>query len=411
MRILLLAHRVPYPPNRGDKIRSFHVVRDLARRHEVYLGCLVDRDEDLAFIPRLASLVRRMEFARISPRIGRLKSAPGLLRGRPLSVSYFHSPLLQAGIDDILASADIDVILCSCAPMAEYLYRSREAAAVRAAVRVMDLIDVDSEKWLQYAQRRSRWTAWLYRHEGRCLAEYEQRILREFARVLVVSEAEQSLLARTADARGKVVTLSNGVDLEYFSPEHRGRCQASEPLLVFTGVMDYWPNVDGILWFAQSILHRIRAAVPTVRLMIVGARPSARVRRLGARAGITVTGFVEDVRDYLGAASVCVVPLRVARGIQNKLLEGMAMGKPVVSTPQAFEGLRATRDLDVIVAADERAFAEAVVALLLDTRRAAELGRRARACVERSYRWEENLRVLEDLIAERAAKAAPAATA
>lgn len=410
MRILFLAHRIPYPPDKGDKIRSYHVLRSLARRHEVYLGCLIDRDEDLAFIPPLADLARRVEFARIS-RIRSLKCVPGLLRGRPLSVTCFHAARLQAAVDDILASAGIDAILCSCAPMAEYLYRSREAAAVRAAVRVMDLIDVDSEKWLQYARHRPWWSAWLYRREGRCLAEYERHILREFRRVLVVSDAERSLLTRNADSPDMVATMPNGVDLDYFSPAHGGGRRTSDPVLVFTGVMDYWPNVDGIRWFAEDVLPRIRSAVPTVRLVIVGARPSAGVRRLRAVPGVTVTGFVKDVREYLGAASVCIVPLRVARGIQNKLLEGMAMGKPVVSTPAAFEGLRAVRDLDVMVAADEQAFAEAVVVLLRDERRAAELGRRARACVERAYRWEANLRVLEDLLAERSADLPAAARA
>jgi polysaccharide biosynthesis protein PslH len=398
MRILFLAHRIPYPPNKGDKIRSYHVLRELAKRHEVHLGCLIDDDEDLAYVTELAGLVGRVEFARVAPALGCLKAAPAMLRRRALSVSYFHSPRLQAAVDDMLASGDIGAIFCSSSPMAEYLFRSREAARVRAAVRLMDLIDVDSEKWLQYARRSPPWSAWLYRREARCLRRYERRILEAFDRVLVVTEAERDLIAPAGDAGRAVVAIPNGVDLERFSPRHRGRFDGPAPLLVFTGVMDYWPNVDGIGWFVERVFPLIRASVPAVRLLIVGNRPTARVRSLGAVAGVTVTGFVPDVRDYLAAASVCIVPLRIARGIQNKLLEAMAMGKPVVSTPAAFEGLRARADQDLLVAAEEQAFAEAVVALLSDERKSAELGFRARACVERSYRWDQNLRPLEELL-------------
>jgi sugar transferase (PEP-CTERM/EpsH1 system associated) len=281
--------------------------------------------------------------------------------------------------------------------MAEYLFRSRHPDKVAAAVRVMDLIDVDSEKWRQYANSRPPWAAWIYRYEARCLAAYEAQIVRTFDRVLVVSEAEKGQIPPELQL-ANLRAMPNGVDLEYFSPAHPGRYEASEPLLVFTGMMDYWPNVDGVQWFVEHIFPRIRVAVPEVRLLIVGNRPTAQVRKLGGTPGVTVTGFVEDIRDYVGAAEVCVVPLRIARGIQNKLLEAMAMGKPVISTPQAFEGLRAEAGRDVLVAEDEVAFAAAAIQLLADKRRSAELGRNARSCVERNYAWAANLSGLDDLI-------------
>jgi glycosyltransferase involved in cell wall biosynthesis len=169
-------------------------------------------------------------------------------------------------------------------------------------------------------------------------------------------------------------------------------------VLVFTGVMDYWPNIDGMQWFVWRIWPQIRAEIPAVRLFIVGSRPSAQVRRLGKVAGVTVTGFVEDVRDYIAMASACIVPLRVARGLQNKILEAMAMGKPVVTTPAALTGIDATPGLELLVAADEAAFAASVTTLLRDESRSAELGRRARDCVERCYSWAQALRPLGDLI-------------
>lgn len=398
MKVLFLAHRIPYPPNKGEKIRSYHILKRLAQRHEVHLCCLIDDPADVEYVSHLRKLVSRMDYARLHPRLGRAMSLPGMLRGRALSVSYFHAPQLQSAVDEALLSAGIEAIFCSSSPMAEYLFRARSATAVRNAVRVMDLIDVDSAKWLDYAARRPWWQSWIYRYEGRSLAGYEARILRAFDHVLVVSDAERNLLTGKTEG-GRVRAMANGVDLEYFSPTHRGGFQIPEPLLVFTGVMDYWPNVDGVRWFVERILPRVRAAVPTVRLFIVGSRPSAEVRRLAAVAGVTVTGFVEDVRDYLAAASVCVVPLRIARGIQNKVLEAMAMGKPVVSTLAAFEGLDAEAGRDLLVAADERAFAEEVTALLSDRGRAAELGRNARACVERGYSWVANLGLLDALLA------------
>ena len=400
MKVLFLAHRIPYPPNKGEKIRSYHILERLAQRHEVHLCCLVDDPADLEYVSHLRKLVPRVDYVRLHPRLRRVTSLPGMLGARALSVSYFHSPRLQAAVDDALHSGGIGGIFCSSSPTAEYLFRSRSAAAVRNAVRVMDLIDVDSAKWLEYAAHRPWWQSWIYRYEGRCLADYEARILRTFDHILVVSEAERNLLAGKLDG-GRTAAMANGVDLRYFSPAHEGGFQAPEPLLVFTGVMDYWPNVDGVRWFVERILPRVRAAVPAVRLFIVGSRPSAEVRRLAAVAGVTVTGFVEDVRDYLAAASVCVVPLRIARGIQNKVLEAMAMGKPVVSTLAAFEGLDARAGKDLVVAADERSFAEEVTALLSDRGRAAEIGRNARACVERGYSWAANLGLLDELLADR----------
>jgi len=397
MKVLFLAHRIPFPPNKGDKIRSFNVLRYLAERHEVHVGCLVDDESDLRYVPKLRELARNVSFERIHPRLGRIAALPGMLRSRALSVTYFHSEKLQTAVDEVLASQGIDAIFCSCSPMAEYLFRSRYPQRIAASVRIMDLIDVDSQKWAQYAASRPAWSAWLYRYEARCLARYEARIVHAFDRVLLVSEAEKAQLPSELQLP-KVRWIPNGVDLEYFSPAHTSAFPGTGPLLVFTGVMDYWPNVDGVKWFVEKILPRIRASVPDVRFLIVGNRPAAQVRKLAALPGVTVTGFVEDVRDYVGSADVCVVPLRIARGIQNKLLEAMAMGKAVVSTPQAYEGLRAQSGRDLLVAADEAAFANATIQLLRDRPSAAVMGRNARLCVERHYAWDRNLSELDDLI-------------
>ena len=398
MKVLFLAHRIPFPPNKGDKIRAFNVLRHLAGRHEVSLGTLVDEAGDERFVPELARYARHVAWARLRPRADRLLAMRNVLTREALSVAYFHSKSLQRQVDDLLNAGDFDAIVCSSSPMAEYLFRAKRQDLVRRARRVMDLIDVDSLKWGQYASKAPPWTAWIYRHEARYLAAYEQKIAREFDSMLVVSEQEREIFPGGAPAN--LLAVPNGVDVEMFAPRE-APASSAKPALVFTGVMDYWPNIEGITWFVQDVLPRIREAVPEVELFIVGSRPTADVQRLGQAAGITVTGFVDDVRTYLARAAVCVVPLRIARGIQNKVLEAMAMGRPVVTTQQAYEGVKACSGEDIVVAPDEAAFASSVVDLLRDSARAEQIGRAARVCMERNYSWAANLAPLDAILEAR----------
>lgn len=395
----MLVHRCPYPPNKGDKIRSFHVLSHLARTHEVWLACLIDDADDLRHMETLERIARRVAVSRIDGRLRRIASLRALWPPRSITVTHFHCEALQRRIDDWIDGVAFDGVLCCSAAMAEYVNRSRHLdGRLRGSVKVMDLIDVDSCKWGQYAQGAWGPLAWLYRREALCLAEYERRIVRDFDRVFLVSDAEARLLDH-GTGPSRVGAFSNGVDLEYFAPRRSDANAGAEPspLLVFTGVMDYLPNVQGATWFAESVLPIIRRSMPEVRVAIVGSRPSAPVRRLASLSGVTVTGYVEDVRDWIARAAVCIAPLRIARGIQNKVLEAMAMGRPVVATPEAFEGIDATPGRELVVAGDARAFAEAVLELLRDRARAAEIGRAGRACVERRYRWERNLAVLDEV--------------
>jgi polysaccharide biosynthesis protein PslH len=402
MRILLLTHRLPYPPNKGDKIRTFNVLEHLAKRHEVFLACPVDDPSDLAFVPELERRCARV----IAEQIGRTKAAAALqavLTGTSITVRHFHSRPLQRRLDELLERQEIDAVLCFSSPMAEYVFRSRHAQGrLRRALRVMDLIDVDSFKWRQYAQRSSIPMSWVYHYEALRLADYERRIAQHFDELLLVSEQEREYLP-PGIAAGKVHAISNGVDLEYFSPPATTESVGDASTLVFTGVMDYWPNVDGVQWFADEVLPLIQAQLPATRFVIVGSKPVESVRLLANRPGIEVTGFVDDVRIHVAAARVCVVPLRIARGLQNKVLEAMAMGKAVVGTPQALEGIRATIGADLIAAADASDFASAVLELLRSPARAAQVGGNARRCVERGYTWAANLRSLDDILSAGAA--------
>jgi sugar transferase (PEP-CTERM/EpsH1 system associated) len=407
MRVLFLAHRIPFPPNKGDKIRAFNILKYLAKRHEVHLACLVDDGRDLQFVPDIEKYVGRVVFDTIRPRVKKLLALGGLLRSRAITVGYFYSPALQRQIDEIIDTMDVDAFFCSSSPMAEYLFHSRHAGTrVSDGVKIMDLIDVDSCKWRQYAEQSPVWTSWIYRCEAEYLAEYEKRIARIFDHVLVVSEQEKSVFPGGGNTPN-LEAMSNGVDLEFFKPDQSETHTPARPTLVFTGAMDYRPNVEGIRWFVESVLPRIRVAVPDVELLIVGNKPTPEVVRLGRLQGVVVTGFVEDVRKYLAGASACIVPLRVARGIQNKVLEAMAMGKAVVCTPQAHEGIRANPGKELVVAEGAEAFSAATIDLLLDQGRASQLGLAARQCVEREYSWEDNLQLLDRILLVRSAAARP----
>jgi sugar transferase (PEP-CTERM/EpsH1 system associated) len=334
--------------------------------------------------------------ARIDGRSKAISGVKALLTGSSITVRHFHSAELQTQVDALLDTQDVDAIFCFSSAMAEYFFRSRHRAGKLArALRLMDLIDVDSYKWRQYVERTRAPQSWIYSYEAGRLAQYEREIANGFDHLFLVSAQEREYMPAGARV-DHLRALSNGVDLDYFSPRDTPR--ADVPTLVFTGVMDYWPNVQGVQWFADSVLPRIQAAVPGVRFVIVGSKPTEEVLRLKQRPGIEVTGFVDDVRTYVTAAALCVVPLKIARGLQNKVLEAMAMGKAVVCTSQSLEGIRASHGVELVVADEEAAFAAEVVSLLGQPERAAELGRQARRCMERGYSWEANLAQLDTLL-------------
>jgi sugar transferase (PEP-CTERM/EpsH1 system associated) len=260
------------------------------------------------------------------------------------------------------------------------------------ARRVVDFCDVDSDKWRQYAEKKAWPMSWLYRHEARQLLSYERRVAREYDASLFVSAPEADLFRQLApECDGKIGFFNNGVDTDYFSPDlgHQSPYAQGERAVVFTGAMDYWPNVDAVQWFASAIFPQLRSRFANLRFYIVGARPTPAVQALAQQDGVVVTGTVPDVRPYIAHAQVAVAPLRIARGIQNKVLEAMAMATPVVVTPQALEGIDAEPGTELVLAEDENDFVEAVSALLYVPEHS--IGKAARAKVERNYSWPSNI--------------------
>ena len=384
--LLLLIHRIPYPPNKGDKIRSYNLLKHLAKHYKVHLATFVDDPDDWQHVPHVKALCASSHFAGLNPLLGRVRSLGALVAGRSLSLDYYRDAGLQRWVDQTVAAHKIERVLTFSSAMAQY------AAKFPQARHVVDFCDVDSDKWRQYAEKKSWPMSWLYRHEARQLLAYERRVARESDASLFVSSPEAALFRQLApESDAKIGFFNNGVDTDYFSPDlaHVSPYADGERALVFTGAMDYWPNIDAVQWFADEVFPLLQAPHPDLRFYIVGSRPAPAVLALAQKPGVVVTGTVPDVRPYIAHAQVAVAPLRIARGIQNKVLEAMAMATPVVVSPQALEGIDAVPGLELVLADGAPAFVDAVSSVL--AREHAAMGRAARAKVERQYSWPSNL--------------------
>jgi len=357
--LLFLSQRLPYPPNKGEKIRAWHQLRHLARQFDVHLGCLVDDPADMAHVPAVAAICRDVHAVPIDPRRARLACLGGLLSGEGLSVTYFRQRSLAGWVHRVLDRVRPEVVFVYSSNMAPYVLHMPRHFRL-----IVDLVDVDSEKWRQLAATARQPMRAVYRREWRRIAALEERIVRDSDHAVLVSEPEADLLRRRVPANAdRVCAIANGVDTRYFDPtDLLGPDPAGPPEFVFTGTMDYPPNEDAVAWFAGAILPLVRAALPRARFTIVGANPGPRTRRLAAIEGVTVTGRVADVRPYLARATAAVAPMRIARGIQNKVLEAMAMARPVVVTSDALEGIAATPGQEVLLADSAEAFAAACIA-------------------------------------------------
>jgi sugar transferase (PEP-CTERM/EpsH1 system associated) len=394
--LLFLAHRIPYPPNKGDKIRSWNILRYLTDHFRVHLGCFIDDPKDEAHRSVLEGICESCKFVRLNPPVARLRSLSAIFSGAPLTLPYFWNSDLARWAEDRMQQRDIKQIFVFSSSMAQYAMGD----GAEKACRVVDFVDIDSDKWRQYAEAKSWPANWIYGREGRTLLGFERKIAAAANASLFVSEAEAALFRELApESAEKIGALNNGVDHEYFDPKILQECPftGDGDALVFTGAMDYWANVDAVTWFAKDVFPGIRAKKPTAQFWIVGARPAAQVTALGSLPGVHVTGSVPDVRPYIQHAKIVVAPLRLARGIQNKVLEAMAMARPVVASPEALEGIAANIGEEVVRADDVTDFVNKTINLLDDTNRDL-IGDRARKRVVSDYGWTSNLEGLKTLL-------------
>lgn len=393
MRILFLSQRVPYPPNRGDKITTWRLIERFGRDHEVDVVSFAHDEEDRDAVAELERRGFRTQGVGLGSALRqKLRALPGVPFGRPLTLGYYGSAEFQRRVDELAPKADLI-----------YAYSSSMGAFMRPydqAFRVMHFAELDSDKWKQYAERESWPMSWVYAREHRTLQRFESAVAAEVDESVFCTPLEQALFEREIPGCSSVV-MRNGVDLAALQPDESLR----EPdHLAFCGVMDYLPNIDGCVWFARKILPKLRERRPNVRFTIVGSRPSAEVKALAELPGVTVTGFVDEPKDWLLKASVSVAPLRIARGIQNKVLEALALGLPVVGTTSATQGVEGRPGEHFLVRDDAEGQVAAVLELLDAPERALELGRAGRRFVEERYDWEVALAPLDDLVARAQAK-------
>lgn len=392
--LLFLVHRIPYPPNKGDKIRSFHILKQLARSYRIHLGAFIDSPDDWRYVDEVSKLCGETCFTRLNPFAARLRSLKGLFHGQPLTLPYYFDRRMQDWVERVVAETGVSRVFIFSSAMAQYV-RGSLAESMQS---VIDFVDVDSDKWSQYSRKKSWPMSWIYRREAQTLLAYDREVAAEADASTFVSAAECELFTHLApETRQRVCCIENGVDVSYFTPEfqYENPYSGLDKVLVFVGAMDYWANVDAVTWFARGIFPRIREQIPAACFYIVGSQPDEAVRRLGNLAGVTVTGAVQDIRPYLAHSSMSVATMRIARGVQNKVLEAMAMAKPVLATTAATQGLVCEPGSGLMVSDEAAELASLAVGFLGAT---PVSGNRLRQMVCNRYSWENNLAGIERLL-------------
>ncbi|MFZ1990983.1 MAG: TIGR03087 family PEP-CTERM/XrtA system glycosyltransferase [Alphaproteobacteria bacterium] len=391
-KLLFLAHRVPYPPNKGERIRAFHPLKHLAETHEVWLGALADNEAELKETGELRTLCKEVHYTLRRPHEKSLAMALGAASGRALSISAFDNQELRSWCTRTIAAVRPDLVYIVSSAMAQYVLGSEGTARI-----VMDFVDADSAKFRQYAAARRGPMRFVYNLEAKRVLRFDRAVAHAAKACLFVSETDRNLFAADCpEAADKLHVVPNGVDCDYFDPAPFAAETSQEPIILFTGTMDYYPNVDAVVWFAHEIFPLVRAEILDARFQIVGTSPAPAVRNLAALPGIEVTGAVPDVRPFYARAKVSVAPLRIARGIQNKVLEAMAMARPTVATPNALDGIFATDGEHLLVARDARAFVQATLTALRGS--IPDLGRKARENVIGHHAWRAQLAKLDAII-------------
>ena len=385
--LLYLVHRLPFPPNKGDKVRSYHLLKHLAARHRVFLGTFIDDPADEQYVDKVAELCADMHVARLDPRMAKLRSLKALVTGAPLTLAYYENAGLRRWAAETARAHRIDAAVVFSSSMAQY------AQALPEVPMLVDFVDVDSAKWTQYGSS-NRWPlSWLYRREGERLLACERTVASAAKRSFFVTANEKALFAKLAPECSEMIdAINNGVDADFFAPDPGRVSPFPENVtsIVFTGAMDYWPNADAVVWFARDVLPALRASRPEVRFYIVGRTPAPQVLALAAD-DVVVTGTVPDVRPYLQHATVVVAPLRLARGIQNKVLEAMAMARPVVASQSCADSIDARQGVELLAATEPADFVRQIGLLLQDSTRAAGIGEAGRRRVQQSYSWDAHL--------------------
>ena len=395
--LLFLSQRLPFPPNKGEKITAFNIVRHLGQRFDVHVGTFVDTPEDVSEIEGLRPYCASLHVERIAKPWAWVPAMLRWLGGLPFSFALFRAAGLKAYVQKVINQYQPVAIVTHSSNISDYAL----TPTARPTLRLLHFADVDSEKFAAYAGLATGLKRWLLTLEAHRVRAAETRLMAAADAIAFVSDEEAALFREVVDARAaRIVTIANGVDAEAFDPGKAWLRPSwgDGPAFVFTGAMDYQPNIDAVLWFADTVLPKVRAVHSQVQFVIVGSNPAPVVKALRSHPGVLVTGRVPDVQPYLAHAVAAVAPLRIARGIQNKVLEALAMGRPTIVSTHALTGIGTPDITPVIVADGADAWIAACLRLLDNPSSAAELAARARPFVIEHFSWAARLRTLDKLL-------------
>lgn len=392
----MLTHRVPYPPDRGDRIRAYHLLKSLAGRFDVTLAAIADEPVSTSTQAELESLTKEVLIASARPMRRRTSAARAMLTGQAITPAAMLDRELMRRLSALHHSQPFDTVLTFCTGMIGYTQRLAEGAQPQRFRHVLDLVDVDSLKWSRYAESTRGPMRLVYAAEARRLREVEAGRVVPFDAVTVISANEAEQYRQSVGTSHRPVVVRNGVDLDRFTPV-TDRSPVGN-VLIFTGVLSYKPNVDAVVWFARRVMPRILSAVPNARFDIVGKSPTPAVLSLDELPGVRVVGPVDCTATYLRRSALAVAPIQIAPGVQNKVLEAMACALPVVCSSAAAVGIDALLDRHLLIADDASDTAAQCVRLLLNPRQRETLGNEARARVAQRYEWSAALTPMLDLL-------------
>lgn len=394
----MLTHRFPYPPNSGDRIRSYNLLRFLAERYRVSLGCTIDEPVSDEQLEHLNEICEQVYTAPLGGLARKAHAVAAFARGKSLTEGMFRSSALQDRVLRWQYREPFDAAVVFCSSMFPYV----DHPDFHSTPNIVDLVDVDSEKWQQMSRESVVGKRLLFGLEAKRVRKLERRIADRATSIVLVSNSEAELFRRAVAPAASVHGISNGVDTEYFRASDQAQSPRDIPhtaplRLVFTGVLSYAPNVEGICWFCEQVFPGVRSAI-NVELAIVGRNPNARVQSLDTIDGVTVVGEVPDVRPYLHQSDIAISPLKLARGIQNKVLEAMACELPVIVTTPSAEGIEAITGQHFIIADTAEQWREAIAELAKEPARRRSIGIQARQLVRSQYSWPARLQNFRKLI-------------
>ena len=388
--LLFLCHRIPFPPNKGDKIRSFNVLKKLSEQYAIHLGCFIDDPYDKQYVKGLKKYCVSVFHVDQHKTIAKIKGLTALLTGKPITLPYYFDKQMQQWTQRTLLENDIRKVFVYSSSMAQYC----EGQSFAYLKRIIDFVDVDSDKWRQYAKKKTGIAKWIFQRECRLLGHYENKICAQFDHSLFVSFDEAALFRekQASAEQSKVHGLLNGVDIDFFDPNanfSNEKLVPNKPFIVFTGAMDYWANVDAVRWFVKQVWPLILQQKPDAIFCVVGGNPTNEVKALAKSSNIIVTGRVHDVRPFIAQAQCVVAPMQIARGIQNKVLEAMSLNKAIVVSSMAMEGINAQQSHAVAIEDDVHNYAEKCLVFFESTNENSHV--KNRQWILTNFTWQQTL--------------------